>query len=160
MIAVRTFRADYGGEEVEVAQGERVVDDHELVARFPEHFAPEGHDGRHNGRVRDGRVLDRVADPGTPETAALVTAIRRNIATVEDTLREMGLDGELDFRPPADDGESLERDIERTLLATDPRLRREREEAAADMAQLDWIEGLRADTMAADREEISAWLTD
>jgi len=46
LIATRTFRAEYGGEAVEIAEGERLTDDHELVKRYPDAFASEANHRR------------------------------------------------------------------------------------------------------------------
>jgi proteasome lid subunit RPN8/RPN11 len=51
VIALESFSALYGGDQVEIVAGEIVADEHELVRRYPERFRP-GHSGGGSGRSR------------------------------------------------------------------------------------------------------------
>jgi HK97 family phage major capsid protein len=45
-VSTRAFSATYGGESIQISEGERLVDDHELVARYPDAFVSERDHGR------------------------------------------------------------------------------------------------------------------
>ena len=55
-VALEAFRADYGGDMVEIAVGEFVVVGHELARRFPSRFTPDAssHSPRRESARRGG----------------------------------------------------------------------------------------------------------
>jgi HK97 family phage major capsid protein len=70
LICTRAFRAKDGAEHVDVAQGERVDSDHDLVRAFPDHFVTDADYKRHEF------LRSQARDPRNREAGATFTGSR------------------------------------------------------------------------------------
>ena len=95
MVAKRRFTADYGGGQVTIEPGERVVDDQELVGRYPENFDT---DRQHDRRLERIRMAE--SRPGGRDEP-YIGEEREGRPRAANEAQELGLHGSTNTRPRA-----------------------------------------------------------
>jgi hypothetical protein len=146
--AIRAFRAQLRDDIVDIAQGELVIDSHEVVATFPQHFAPVPDERAAAPNVHASGRRVRSRPKHTAEQQCAIRAAR--LAELEERERQRSAP------PSAED--AFWRGVDELLASVYPEIRRQRAEDAEGMRLLDELETVEARRLRGEREDLSAWL--